>query len=56
MVVGIAQAGDRHIGQLKLLQLSHDCGAVGEDTEMRDRQVKEYELPQGHSDGKNKKR
>lgn len=36
VVIGIAQAGDGHVGQLKLLQLSHDCGAVGEDKEMRD--------------------
>lgn len=42
MVVGIAQAGDGHVRQLKLLQLSHDCGAVGEDTGMRDRQEEVY--------------
>lgn len=43
MVVGIAQAGDRHVGQLELLQLSHDCGeTVGEDTETG-RQERVYE-------------
>lgn len=56
VVVGIAQAGDRHVGQLELLQLSHDCGeTVRQDTEMRGRQEREYEQSQGHSDNNLKK-